>query len=293
MATVGDSTDPQGTKRPNEDPILEIAHIFHPVVVADRPPKPCLPSNVPPIDAYGIFSLFFTDEVLETIIQNTNKYAALYKAYTQPRLFSWKDTSIAEIKAYIGVLLYRSLYPQSKRDTYWTINIARPIHEALTSSISRDRFRELEANLYLSEPGSEKDRGCFNKIEPLNSQLLKTCKALWFPGSELAVDECMCRFTGRSKAKLTIPTKPIPIGIKAWVIRDKGYFLHWFWHAKGNGPQGIGRIPKALGRNKTAAVIPTLLKTLPQQNYPYGVTLDNLFTSTKLLTYLSLIGYGA
>ena len=102
----------------------------------------------------------------------------------------------------------------------------------------------------------------------------------------------MCRFTGRTKAKLTIPTKPIPTGIKAWVIADQGFFLHWFWHAKGDGPQGIGRVPKALGRNKTAAVIPALLKTLPQRS-AYGVTLDNLFTSTKLLVYLSSIRYGA
>ena len=289
MATVGDSTDPQGTRRPNEDPLLDIVHTFQPVVVADRPPKLCLPSNVPPNDAYGIFSLFFTNEVLEIIAENTNKYATLHKAHTRPRVL-WRNTSVNELKAYLGVLLYRSLYSQPERHTYWNTNITRPIHEALTSSISGDRFAELEANLHLSELG---EGNCFSKLEPLNTQLLKTCKALWHPGSELAVDEYMCRFTGRSKAKLTIPTKPIPTGIKAWAIGEKGYFLHWFWHAKGDGPQGIGRVPKALNRNKTAAVVPALLKTLPQQDYPYGVTLDNLFTSTKLLTYLSSIGYGA
>ena len=73
----------------------------------------------------------------------------------------------------------------------------------------------------------------------------------------------MVRFTGRAKKKLTIPTKPIPTGIKAWIIADKGYFLYLFWHAKGSGPQGIGQIPKALGRNKIAAIVPALLKTLP------------------------------
>ena len=104
----------------------------------------------------------------------------------------------------------------------------------------------------------------------------------------------MVRFTGRAKEKLTIPTKPIPTGIKAWIIADKGYFLHWFWHAKGSGPQGMGRIPRPLGRNKTAAVVPALLKTLPQgPPGTYGVTLDNLFTSTRLLAYLSQQGYGA
>ena len=104
----------------------------------------------------------------------------------------------------------------------------------------------------------------------------------------------MVRFTGRAKEKLTVPTKPIPTGIKAWIIADKGYFLHWFWHAKGDGPQEIGQIPKALGRNKTAAVVSALLNTLPQASPDsYDIVLDNLFTSTKLLTYLSQQGYDA
>ena len=299
MATIGDSTDPQGTKRPNEDPLLHCAHIFKPVIVADRPSKPCLPSTISPNDAYGIFSLFFTDNVLDTIAKNTNSYARSRGAhlpkppsYTRKQstwLSHWRDTSATELRAYLGVLLYRSLYSQPRRYSYWSVNINRPIHEALSSSIGRDRFAELETNLHLSDLDNE---DCFDKLEPLNSQLLEICKTLWCPGSALAVDECMCRFTGRTKAKLTIPTKPIPTGIKAWVIADKGYFLHWFWHAKGEGPQGIGPIPKSLGRNKTAAVVPALLKTLPQ-DFSYGVTLDNLFTSTKLLTYLSSIGYGA
>ena len=56
------------------------------------------------------------------------------------------------------------------------------------------------------------------------------------PSSALAVDECMCQFTGRAKEKLTIANKLIPTGIKAWIIADKDFFYHWFWHAKGNGP---------------------------------------------------------
>ena len=105
----------------------------------------------------------------------------------------------------------------------------------------------------------------------------------------------MARFIGRAKEKITIPTKPIPTGFKGWAISDNGYFIHWYWHAKGDGPQGIGRVPKPLGKNKTAAVVPVLLKTLHPRDPPggYSVTLDNLFTSTKLLVYLSAEGFGA
>ena len=60
--------------------------------------------------------------------------------------------------------------------------------------------------------------------------------------------------------------------------------MHWFWHTKGDGPQRISKISKPLSRNKTAIVILALLNTLPQTPPgTYSVTLDNLFTSTKLL----------
>ena len=78
MATVGDSTDPKGTKRPNKDLILVSAHIFKPVVVIERPPKICLPLNIYPNDVYGIFSLFFINDILDILTKNTNKYRALY-----------------------------------------------------------------------------------------------------------------------------------------------------------------------------------------------------------------------
>ena len=101
----------------------------------------------------------------------------------------------------------------------------------------------------------------------------------------------MCRFTGRAKEIVKIANKPIPTGIKTWIIAEKGYFLHWFWHAKSKDPQGIGPVPKELGANKTAATVVALLKTLPHR--PYTVTLDNLFTSRKLLLLLAKLGYGA
>ena len=74
MATTGDPTDPRGTKRPNEDPIHESLPTYRPIKVAKRPFKPCLPPHICFDDVYGIFSLFFNDEVLGVIIKNTIRY---------------------------------------------------------------------------------------------------------------------------------------------------------------------------------------------------------------------------
>ena len=107
----------------------------------------------------------------------------------------------------------------------------------------------------------------------------------------------MKRFTGRSKDILTIPSKPTPEGYKIWVIAEMGYVLHWCFYSRGKqgGPVNIGKILKELGTNKTAAVVAYLLDQLPRPlaGYTYGVFLDNLFTSRKLLVYLAKKGYGA
>jgi hypothetical protein len=75
----------------------------------------------------------------------------------------------------------------------------------------------------------------------------------------------MVRFTGRSHDIITIPSKPIPTGYKGWAVAQKGFILSWLWHSKGSGLVGITskKIPKVLGKNKTAATVPHLLSLLP------------------------------
>ena len=231
MATVGDPTDPRGTKRPCEDPISVSVDEFKPVIMSDRPAEVCLPPDVRPNDAYGIFSLFFSKDVLDVLVKNTNKYGARYH---QQLKATWKDISIAEIRAFLGILIYRSMYPHPKHKDLWNLNKKKSVHTGLVRTMGRNRFLQLEASFHVSDPDIEGD--LYSKLEPVNSMLSDRCIAFWRPSSALAVDECMSRFTGRSKEKITIPSKPIPTGIKGWVIADEGYFLQWIWHAKGDGP---------------------------------------------------------
>ena len=69
-------TDPRGTRRPCKDPISVSVDEFKPVIVPKHPATACLPANVKPNDAYGVFSLFFTKDVLNVLIKNTNNYGA-------------------------------------------------------------------------------------------------------------------------------------------------------------------------------------------------------------------------
>ena len=54
---------------------------------------------------------------------------------------------------------------------------------------------------------------------------MKISAELWTLGRDIAIDESMSRFQGRSFDTLVIPSKPIPEGYKIWVHADQGYFL--------------------------------------------------------------------
>ena len=102
---------------------------------------------------------------------------------------------------------------------------------------------------------------------------MKKSIELWTPGRDLAVDEAMCRFQGRSYDTLVIPCKPIREGYKIWVLAQKGYFLSWCFHRKGTlkeksktgGKKGPWRVnqPRALGDNNSSAVVAHLMASLP------------------------------
>jgi hypothetical protein len=150
---------------------------------------------------------------------------------------------------------------------------------------------------------------------------------LFRPGSHLAVDECIIRYTGKSGAITTIKGKPDPVGFKIWVIAQMGFFIQWLWHIKEAeyGAVGVEISTQELSSqpsqpsqarprkrrkvsakaaekapdtgdnddavNSTQAVVIGLTKTLPKSTY--HVFVDNLFSSPPLFRNLRKQGYGA
>ncbi|UPK96435.1 hypothetical protein LCI18_007370 [Fusarium solani-melongenae] len=145
----------------------------------------------------------------------------------------------------------------------------------------------------------------FQAVEEWSDHIQRISAELCDPGSHLAVDECMIRYTGRSHDITFIRNKPTPLGFKIWVVAQYGFFIHWLWHVK-DSPYGIAAIPKKKGRkaliapvtndkmiplNNTQAVVVALVNMLPKGRY--HVFVDNLFSSADLFRSLRAHGYGA
>ena len=255
--------------------------------------------------AYEAFSLFFDDETLQELADNTNEYAALFppefKEHTRP----WIPVSIDEIRAYIATYIWMGLHHESRVRLYWNTDPSKgPIHSQVASHISQRRWEQIDRFFHISKPKSPADlaqnpESVFEKLEPLSERLRARFKEHWESGTHLTVDEAIQRFMGRAKEVVNIPKKPVPEGFKIWVLANAGYVLDWMWHSKGSkkdeGPVDLDDYwTKNLGFSKTQAVVLDLVSQegISKDNF-HVIWLDNLFTSTPLFTQLKHEGFAA
>ena len=97
-------------------------------------------------------------------------------------------------------------------------------YSPIADRISHDRFRELsrylhfvDNNTLLPWDSAEYDR--LGKVRPLIDHLSQKFKSLYEVNWEVAVDEAMIKFQGRSSLKQYMPLKPTKRGMKVWVCR--------------------------------------------------------------------------
>ena len=188
-------------------------------------------------------------------------------------------------------------------NNYWNTNAeAGPIHYPVRNTMGRSRWTQIHRYFHVWDPTSDysasnRTTRPHEKVDLLAKLLLPSFQHYWKPATNVAIDECIEGFTGRTNDTVNIPTKPTPIGFKIWVLGDKGYVFDLLWHVKGDGkdqgPQGLSATWEREGFSKTQAVVLELMTRILNKGKGYAVYLDNLFTSLKLLTILRNYGIGA
>jgi Transposase IS4 len=92
--------------------------------------SPNLPSNVKTHDPFELFSLFFTDEIMDKLVEWINKHAELYlldEDAEQAR--AWQPTCKQELYAYFAVQIYMGITIESCIEDYWkNLNIHSTEH---------------------------------------------------------------------------------------------------------------------------------------------------------------------
>ena len=159
----------------------------------------------------GVFQLFFTDDLLKWIVCQSNLYAK--QVLSEEAFERWKPVSTEELKAFIGFCLLMGINHLPEIEDYWKKDPF--LHYApIADRISRQRFRDLFRFLHFADNETLVPRGAdghdrLGKVRPLIDYHSGRFADTYHPHCEVAVDEAMIKFQGRSSLKQYIPMKPI------------------------------------------------------------------------------------
>ena len=143
---------------------------------------------------------------------------------TPDQFQKWTPITVEELKAFMGFNILMGIVKLPSIDDYWKKD---PLlhYQPIASRITRDRFRDIRRFLHFCDnttlpspgtPGSDR----IAKIRPLFDMVNKRCSELYNLHRDVAVDEAIIKFQGRSTLKQYVPKKPIKRSIKVWVLAD-------------------------------------------------------------------------
>ena len=185
-----------------------------------------------------IFKLFFTNDIVDHITQQTNEYAS--ECMGEERFAKWEKVCGNDIYAYFGIMIIMGLVKLPTLHDYWARN---PLFHCsvIAAHMARDRFLEIHrylhftSNANLPTPGSDGyDRLC--KVRQVLEMINERFLTLYTPNQHCAIDEAMVPYKGRST--LTLSTRETHICVfrhspascsisLACLMIEKSFFHHF------------------------------------------------------------------
>ena len=167
----------------------------------------------------GYFELFFDDETLDVIKEETNRYA------------SQKNRNLivdkGDIKCFICILILSGYLAPARRRLLWE-NASNTHHDLVANAMRRDKFEVIFANFHLADNNCLDYIDKFAKVRPLVKLLNKKFQ-LHTPNEEFySFDESMCEYYRRNGCKQFLRGKPIRFGFNIWCGTMPLGYLVWF-----------------------------------------------------------------
>lgn len=230
------------------------------------------------------FESMVTNEVIELLVHFTNLYAAQKNVVA--------NVSAAEMRCFLGVLLYSGYAVVPRRYMYWEKSTDTTF-ELVANALSRNRFTLIMTHIHFCDNTiirTANDK--FAKLRPLFQALNKNFSEMAPFEENYSIDEAMVPYYGGHSCKQFIRGKPIRWGYKLWVGATRLGYVMWFDPYQGNS-SNIPECYKELGLG--ASVILKFADVLQScyPNTPFHLFFDNFFTSIPLIHELTNRGLKA
>lgn len=154
------------------------------------------------------FLYFFTEELFEHIVNETNKYATQKDPSTTFRC------TVTNLKNFIGIALYSSVVHISNTRNYWKVSIGQ---ETVQNALSRHVFQRIKKYLHFNDneeneriPADQRNR--LAKIRPLFDAILRRFQTVP-PPEMLSLDEQICATKHLTYLKQYMPKKKTRMGL--------------------------------------------------------------------------------
>ena len=147
--------------------------------------------------------LFFSGDLQTKIVEESNRYAR--QVMGDAKYQTWSKITVEELRAYFGFCILMAINHLPSLDDYWSRD---PLlrYSPVADRIPCWRFREISRYLHFVDNNDLAPRGDpaydrLGKVRPLIDHLTEKFDTLYKPSKEVAVDEAMIKFQGRSSLK--------------------------------------------------------------------------------------------
>ena len=180
------------------------------------------------------FQLIITDEVLEIVVDETNRYANQFfqsagALPSQSRANNWKPLTLPELKIFLGLTLLTGLIgKRGHLSEYWSKNplLFAPFYG---QTMTRNRYQIITKFLHFNNneamPADSTDK--LYKLRPIHDKNVGNWRKLFNPGEHISVDEGMLKWRGRLSFRVYNKDKPIKYPIKSYILADSNSGYCW------------------------------------------------------------------
>uniref|UniRef100_A0A3Q0SW17 PiggyBac transposable element-derived protein domain-containing protein n=1 Tax=Amphilophus citrinellus TaxID=61819 RepID=A0A3Q0SW17_AMPCI len=230
--------------------------------------------------ALELFQLFFTAEMLQTLLTNSNEYG---RAQCSTPSKPWTDITMQDMFGFLSVVIYMGFVKCTSLTDYWRggklYNLQFPV-----SVMSGRKWLRILYALHLSsaaeDSANEAKRGTpefdrLGQIKPLYMEMRDACRRNYHPRRDIAIDERMVASKARVMFRQYMKGKPVRWGFKLFVLADSSNGYTWdFFVYEGKTGNISG---KGLGYD-----VVTKLTNTSLLGTGYKLFMDNFYTSPTL-----------
>ena len=249
--------------------------------------SPTIPKDSKPME---ILKEFMTDELIATIVNETNRYAQQYinreAISSYSRVNDWKAVEVAEMWNFLALTLLMGISRNPGIPDYWSNN---PLfyNNTFPSTMSRNRYQLIHKFIHFADNENSDQDDRLYKIRAVVDYLIGKFQEAYNLEKEVCIDEQLLLHKGNLNFKQYIPNKRAKFGIKIFSLCDRSGYL---W----NSEVYVGK-NKLLSKSKLSAelessvgksgaiVLRLIDKILGMGHHLYT---DNWYTSYNLYVYL-------